>query len=97
MPLSWNEIRHRAIAFITKLPLEKKEALRDWLDETIEEQLEVKRRIQGQSPAGQAGDCRRGLFPDPSAGRWALRTLISLKPSHPKATSMRHQSHPKAC
>jgi hypothetical protein len=26
---------------ITKLPLEKKEALRDWLDETIEEQLEV--------------------------------------------------------
>jgi hypothetical protein len=26
---------------ITKLPLEKKEAIRDWLDETIEEQLEV--------------------------------------------------------
>ena len=26
---------------ITKLPLEKKEALRDWLDEAIEEQLEV--------------------------------------------------------
>ena len=26
---------------ITKLPLEKKEALRDWLDEAIEAQLEV--------------------------------------------------------
>ena len=26
---------------ITKLPLEEKEVLRDWLDESIEEQLEV--------------------------------------------------------
>ena len=26
---------------ITKLPLEKKEAIRDWLDEAIERQLEV--------------------------------------------------------
>jgi hypothetical protein len=26
---------------ITKLPLEKKEAIRDWLDESIEQQLEV--------------------------------------------------------
>ena len=26
---------------ITKLPLEKKEAIRDWLDEAIEAQLEV--------------------------------------------------------
>ena len=26
---------------ITKLPLEEKEAIRDWLDESIEEQLEV--------------------------------------------------------
>jgi len=33
---------------ITKLPLEKKEALRDWLDETIEEQLEVSDELKAK-------------------------------------------------
>jgi hypothetical protein len=56
---------------ITKLPLEKKEALRDWLDETIEEQLEVSdefkakvRRARKEIAAGGYSRTRQ-----PEAGR----------------------------
>ena len=56
---------------ITKLPLEKKEALRDWLDETIEEQLEVsdqfKAKIQRAKRELAAGVYSRTRHPE--AGR----------------------------
>ncbi len=56
---------------ITRLPLEKKEALRDWLDETIEEQLEVsdefKAKIQRAKREIAAGVYSRTRQPD--AGR----------------------------
>jgi hypothetical protein len=34
---------------ITKLPLEEKEAIRDWLDGAIEEQLEVSDRFKAKA------------------------------------------------
>ena len=53
---------------ITKLPLEKKEALRDWLDETIEEQLEVsdefKAKIQRAKREIAAGAYSRTRQPE---------------------------------
>jgi len=53
---------------ITKLPLEKKEALRDWLDETIEEQLEVsdgfKAKVQRAKREIAAGVFSRTRRPD---------------------------------
>jgi hypothetical protein len=56
---------------ITKLPLEKKEALREWLDETIEEQLEVsdefKAKVQRARQEIAAGVYSRTRQPE--AGR----------------------------
>ena len=56
---------------ITKLPLEKKEALRDWLEETIEEQLEIsdefKAKIQRARQEIAAGVYSRTR--QPKAGR----------------------------
>ena len=56
---------------ITKLPLEKKEAIRDWLDEAIESQLEVsdefKAKIQRAKQEIAAGVHSRVRKPE--AGR----------------------------
>ena len=56
---------------ITTLPLEEKEAIRDWLDEAIEQQLEVsdefKARIQRARQEIAAGVHSR--VPQPEAGR----------------------------
>jgi hypothetical protein len=53
---------------ITKLPLEEKEVLRDWLDEAIEEQLEVsdefKAKIQRARQEITAGVHSRVRQPD---------------------------------
>jgi hypothetical protein len=56
---------------ITKLPLEKKEALRDWLDEAIEEQLEVSDEFKAKVQRAKRG-IAAGIYSrtrQPEAGR----------------------------